>query len=137
MKSKNRKTKGITPVIATILLLLITIAIVGVSMVFFTRTVSTSTGAGDEQLKITTEQASKMLRIDNAAGTSVTIRNMGTQSIAQSELSVFVDNSLSTCTWTGLPVAKDGSATCTLGSSCTGKKVKVAGPAGSDELTCS
>lgn len=137
MSSRNRKPKGITPVIATILLLLITIAIVGVSMVFFTRTVSTSTGAGEEQLQTTTGQASKAIRIDNAAGTSVVIRNMGIQSIAQSELSVFVDNALAACTWAGLPVAKDGSATCTLGSSCAGKKVKVIGPAGSDEVTCS
>ena len=137
MRFKHNKTKGITPVVATILLLLITIAIVGVSMVFFTRTISTSTSAGEQQLQTTTEQASKMIRIDSAAGSSVTIRNMGTQSIASTELTVFVNNALTACTWAGLPMAKDGSATCTLGSSCTGEKVKVIGPAGSDEVTCS
>ncbi len=62
---KERKyKKGITPVIATILLLLITISMVGFAFVFFQRTTQTAARSGEEQLNQTTGQITTLFSID-------------------------------------------------------------------------
>ena len=88
--------KGITPVIAVILLLLITISMVGFSMVFFQRTVETATKSGDEQLAQQLDQIGSQPRIESAAGSKVVIRNMGSVALTVSNLVFSADGETKT-----------------------------------------
>ncbi len=82
--------KGITPVIAIILLLLITISIVGFSFMFFQRTTETASQSGEEQLKQQTSQAGTQLRIEAASPSyEISVRNTGTNKA--SNIAVYVD----------------------------------------------
>ena len=127
--------KGITPVIAVILLLLITISMVGFAFVWFTRLSATAQEQIDLQQNATTGAIAKKIRIDNAAGTAVTLRNIGTATVTPAEIGFFVNNVAATC-----PVASNippgGIATCTLTASCTGSQLKISAPGGSDQVVC-
>jgi len=68
--------KGITPVIAVILLLLITISIVGFSMLFFQRTAQTATQAGDAELEHFTKSQG-IPRLEGSSGNNVYLRSVG------------------------------------------------------------
>ncbi len=84
--------RGITPVVATILLLLITISITGVSFVFMQRTAQTSTLAGESQLNQTAGQVLTRFRIENIGNGKAYIRNMGSTEISSSILAVYINN---------------------------------------------
>ncbi|KHO48104.1 MAG: hypothetical protein QT00_C0001G0116 [archaeon GW2011_AR5] len=73
--------KGITPVIAVILLLLITISMVGFSMVFFQRTAETATKAGDEQLQQQLANFASQPRIESVSRNRVYVRNAGSSDL--------------------------------------------------------
>lgn len=136
--------KGITPIIAIILLLLITISMVGFAFVWFSRVASIS---AERTENLTAEQAStagKTIRIDNAAGTSFTIRNTGIAPLNLSrELALFVDDATrtisgATCS-TGNNFLNAGDfRTCSFtGGSCgSGQKFKVTAPGNTDVVTC-
>lgn len=155
--------KGITPVIAVILLLLITIAMIGFAALWFQRIAGTATQAGEQQLGSVTANQAKTAKIDNAArtatSTSISIRNTGSQAIKNSELSFFVAGTQFGCdsdanAGNGVTALADiqpsGTATClqlctqlsggtcTVGGQCvTGtSRVKVTAPGGFDEVTC-
>src|SRR3989338_420111 len=68
--------KGITPVIAVILLLLITISVVGSSMLFFQRTAQTATQAGDTELQQLTKSHG-IPRLEGSSGNKVYLRSVG------------------------------------------------------------
>src|SRR3989338_7737211 len=68
--------KGITPVIAVILLLLITISVVGSSMLFFQRTAQTATQAGDTELQQLTKSQG-IPRLEGSSGNKVYLRSVG------------------------------------------------------------
>ncbi len=74
--------KGITPIVATILLLLITISMVGFSFVFVQRTAQTSTQAGETQLNQTISQIGTAFSIENVNNNKVYIRNRGTNALS-------------------------------------------------------
>ncbi len=149
--------KGITPIIAIILLLLITISMVGFAFVWFTRIAESASAAGSSQLNQTLGQMAQKIRIDNVNGYTVTIRNIGSQTIQSASLSFYVNNTLRGCDGTldgnidafNIPV---GSVqTCYLCLGLTGScalssekticasngRLKITAPAGSDELICS
>lgn len=83
--------KGITPVIAVILLLLITIAIVGIAFTFFQRTTETTTQAGEQQLGQQISQTGISYSIENVDKNIVYVRNRGTSNLLLSLLSFYVD----------------------------------------------
>src|SRR3989344_3684763 len=83
--------KGITPVIAVILLLLITIAIIGFTSVFFQQTVTTG---GEQAQEAAAGQANKALQTEEMVDVSngkVTIKNVGTEPISTANVQIFVD----------------------------------------------
>lgn len=86
----NSSTKGITPVIAVILLLLITISIVGIAFTFFQRTTEAATTTGSRQIEQQVSQIGTQFAIEGADKNQVHIRNLGTTSLAG--LAFFVDN---------------------------------------------
>lgn len=93
--------KGISAVIATIMLLLITIALIGVVYAFITTLTGTTITTGTEQASATTDRMLKTIAISAATCRNTTpanniinftVENIGTKGIAAGELKVFVDD---------------------------------------------
>ncbi len=82
--------KGISAVIAVILLLLITIAIVGFAFSFFQRTTQTATQTGEQQLGQQISQIGTHFVIDGVEKNQVYVRNIGTSPL--SNLGFYVNN---------------------------------------------
>lgn len=126
--------KGITPVIAIILLLLITVAMVGFAFVWFTRISTTAA----ERIENQTERllSVKSLRIENAIGTTVDIRNTGDGTISAPEMAFYVNDIRTPATCPS--IAPNAVATCILtNSTCpTGGRVRVTVTGGTDVTTC-
>ena len=134
--------KGITPVIAIILLLLITISMVGFAFVWFQRVATTATGAADTQLQNQLNQQGKTLAIDNINPVSsiVTLRHTGTVAADTSQAAVYVNNAKVTCTWdTPGSWAPGASRSCTASPTftCTGNTIiSISAPGNKDSAVC-
>ena len=129
--------KGITPVIAIILLLLITISMVGFAFVWFQRVAQTATDSTDTQLQQQLAQQAEKIRIESGAGTSVTLRNTGSQALPVGSVALFVNNAQSTNSCPGSSQAAGAVFTCTLSSSCaSGNTLKATAPGNTDQITC-
>ena len=110
--------KGITPVIAIILLVLIVVALGGVFAAWMSRSMGTLTKTGQEQITKTAEQLQKSISIDEVSCTAsgtIYLRNTGTVNITCSEINVYVDDVLQTITCNPDPVTS-GSTTTINGS---------------------
>ena len=83
--------KGITPVVSIVLILMITISLVGVSMIFFSDVTETAGEGGKQTLETKISQAGENFRIENIDKNIVYIRNLGSTEL--SNLEFFVDNS--------------------------------------------
>ena len=86
--------KGITPVIAVILLLLITVSLVAFAYTWFTRVATTAaTGIENQTSKLL---ATKSIRIENAkvsgTTTKIDLRNTGDVIINSGELSFYIED---------------------------------------------
>src|SRR3989338_7172640 len=88
--------KGITPVIAIILLLLITISMVGFAFVWFQRVASTATQATDEQLTAQLNKQAQQIKLEGASGTTVTLRSNGNVALPVGSIVLFVNGSSAT-----------------------------------------
>ncbi len=86
--------KGITPVVATILLLMITISITGVSFVFLQRSVQTSAQSTEQQLSNQAGQMANAFSIEGVDKNIVYIKNVGAKSLNTSVLNFYVNNVL-------------------------------------------
>src|SRR3989344_3862245 len=84
--------KGITPIITVLLLLLIGVAIVGFAFAFFTNIFQTTTTETKTVLERQLISIGKNVRIDNVNGNKITLRNVGTRDILDSDLSFYVEN---------------------------------------------
>jgi len=135
--------KGITPVIAVILLLLITIAMVGFAFIWFGRVLTISTNATQAQLESQLSAQAKKISIDNinSALNTITIRNIGSQSVAGTELALYVNSTVASgCTWNPSSLPPGTTSTCnwsTPAPPCAaGTRVKVTAPGNFDEVLC-
>ncbi len=84
--------KAISAVIATIMLLMITVSLIGVFYVFSSTLAGTTTGSGSQQASQLTAQLSMCMQIDNIFGNQVTLRNCGKGVIENKSLVVMVDD---------------------------------------------
>ncbi len=133
--------KGITPVVAVILLLLITISMVGFSFVWFSRISEIATNQTQSQMQAQLDQQAQKVRIDSATTTTASIRNVGSRSIALAQIAVFIDGGSRTCTWSPAtdPLAVGSTATCTWsGAVCASgsSTIKASAPGNSDSVKC-
>ena len=140
-KKNSNNMKGITPVIAIILLLLITISMVGFAFVWFQRVAQTATSASDTQLQTQLNQQGETLKIEGALSNNVTLRNTGTIALPVNSVIVFVNGSSSLGNSTGCPsasVAAGSIFTCTTtAGTCSGTSiVKASAPGNTDQITC-
>lgn len=137
--NNSDQMKGITPVIAIILLLLITISMVGFAFVWFQRVAQTATGASDTQLQSQLNQAAQTARIESASGATVAMRNTGSQSIPVSSVAVFVNGTATTSGSCPSVAAAPGAVfSCTSTAAvCSGTStVKISAPGNSDQISC-
>ncbi|MBI4162813.1 MAG: hypothetical protein HY513_03955 [Candidatus Aenigmarchaeota archaeon] len=144
--------KGITPVIAIILLLLITVAMVGFALVWFQRFVSATGSQTEQNLQTQLDQQSKLIsivNINNAGGAKsiVSVKDIGTRNIALTEIAIFVDSSradvdsVAGCTDAGgtrvTTIATGATIDCTLDTLCSsGSRLKITAPGNFDETIC-
>ncbi len=138
--------KGVSTIIATILLLLVVIAIVGYSFGFFQSFFGQATSTGTEQLESVQGTLQQAAGIETATSNGFVIRNTGTASLTLSQLGVFVNNAPVSCSLWSTPtnnttitnVTSRGFANCTfVGATCTsGATLRVTTPGLSDTFTC-
>ncbi len=124
--------KGITPVVAVILLLLITVSVVGFAFGFFQRIFGLAGTGVENQTQAVIGKAAQTVSIDNvdAAGKKVTVRNTGTADIKDTELTAFAGTTRIDCTWSPTTVTPKTTTTCTWTTpSCSaGTSLKVVAP---------
>ena len=135
--------KGITPVVAIILLLLITIAVVGFAFGYFSTIMTTTGEAAGQQAEETTARLQKVVSIDNiyddAVNADVTVRNVGSQAILVGEIAFYADDvPVTTLTWIGSPpsIAAGQTETATLTGMTGCISIRVVGPSNSDVKEC-
>lgn len=126
--------KGITPVIAIILLLLITISMVGFAFVWFSRMTVGITNQTGEQIQQQIAAASKKVSIDSVTTANIWIRNIGTATIPIGEIGVYVNGAKVTCTWSG-SISPGSVSACGVGCSAGGT-VRATAPGNYDERGC-
>ncbi len=132
--------KGITPVIALILLLLITISLVGFAFIFFNRLMKSVTESTESEIENQLTMQAKKIKIDNIAknpsNTTIYVRNIGTALINSSELTVYLNDDLYRCNETFL-LGQSSVEPCTILATCSSSdKISVVAPGNSDSKLC-
>lgn len=93
--------KGLSAIIATIMLLMITVALIGVFYVFSSGVVTSSTGSAGAAATATTDRMLKTIAVSSATCKNTTpanniinftVQNIGTKDVLANELKVFVDS---------------------------------------------
>jgi flagellin-like protein len=133
--------KGITPVIAVILLLLITVSMAGFAFVFLQRSLETTTTSTEQSLQEQMNQQRQKVIIDNFVAGTVYIRQTGTVTIDDiGKIAVYVNGVRVTCgggEWTS-PFTPGSIKACNSASIvCNGNTtIKAVSPGGQDSATC-
>ena len=83
--------KGVTPVIAIILLLLITIAIVGFVTVFFQNVVEDTGTDTQESLETTLDIQGQKVEIISIENGNIAVKNVGTADISGDKITIAID----------------------------------------------
>lgn len=133
--------KGITPIIAIMLLLMITIAMIGFAYLWFTRISQNAMNRTENIMEQNRENLGKTIQIDNAIGAAdsmVFIRNTGSFPINVTEIKTYVAGALVSCDFTPiLEIAPGEIKGCNImASNCAGYLVKVSAPGNFDEFMC-
>ena len=133
--------KGVTPIIAIILLLLITISIVGFTFVWFNRFSQNLTDRTGDSLDKQTNLLKKQIRIDEVTKNSIFLRNVGSSDIKFEELLITIGD-----TDINLNDECTGNKTISAGvikkcsfseQTCnTGEKIRIIAPGNDDEINC-
>jgi flagellin-like protein len=127
--------KGITPVIAIILLLLITISMVGFAFIWFNRMMTTTTNETTRQTEEQLSQMGQKVSIDSTTASNIYVRNIGSVSIPVTRIAVYVNGAAVSCTWSG-SIAPGAVSACGVGCASGGVARAVA-PGNYDERACS
>ena len=129
--------KGITPVIAIVLLLMITISMVGFAFIWFQRISNILQNKTETGLEQQLEQIT--ISIDNvdSTGGSVTIRNTGTVTVQTSQIAIYVNGtSLASCSWDATEILPNGHATCSSSSIKNCNTIKATAKGSFDVVSC-
>jgi flagellin-like protein len=130
--------KGITPVVALILLLVIVIVIVGFSFGVFQGVVQSAGESAQTQAETTSGQVTQTVRIESidAATGTVSVRNIGSNNINASTVGVYANGAYVSCIgadWSDQTIAAGSVSTCTDTGiqGCT--IIRVTSPSGASE----
>lgn len=97
----------------------------------------TATRVGSAQLNETLSWMQQRIGIDDASGTVLKLRNMGTNAVITDRITVYLGNAYISCLWDSTSIRPNEVVSCTLPEPCSGKKVKIIAPGNSDEVFCS
>ena len=106
-------TKGISPVIASIILILIVLSLSSAYVVFTGRLAGSQTEAGQRQSQELTTGLTTIFKIDRVEGQDVVLRNIGTQTINANSLAVLMDDTQVNYTMSS-DIAQDATGKLTL-----------------------
>jgi len=131
--------KGITPVIAIVLLLMITIALIGFAYVWFNRMALGLGGTIERQSNQTMTQMGEAITITSCdvSGKTVYVKNTGSSTLDPSQIDVYVEGALGVSGCSG-GAAPGDTATCSISIDlASGNKVRaVTGSGAFDETVC-
>ncbi|MEM5826128.1 MAG: archaellin/type IV pilin N-terminal domain-containing protein [Candidatus Aenigmatarchaeota archaeon] len=129
--------KGISPVIAVVLLLMITISLVAFAYIFFMRLTGGAMNQTTTEQEALRQQQGKRIAIDGVSGNAIILRNVGTYPVGVTELSVFVNGVITNINCVFDTINPGSTVHCTLSNSCaSGGRVRVVSPGLTDEFTC-
>jgi len=133
--------KGITPVIAMILLVLIVVALGGVFAAWTTRSWEQLGETGEQQIEQVSEQLQMSIAIDTVQCANpgiIYVRNAGSVEITCAEMTLYVDDVLTakTCTTDPLPSGVVTDLTTLVDLSSGGPTVRVTVPGNSATYRC-
>ena len=80
--------------------------------------------------------AGKIVQIIKIEPRIITIRNVGTATIEKSELNVYINDELSSCTWNATSIEPNKTMACMLSSPCFSGSLTVVAPGGTDTTSC-
>lgn len=106
--------KGISPVIASILLILIVIALASSYVVFTNRLAQEQTETAEEQAQKVRTGAATLFHIETVSGRNVVVVNDGLQDLSPADLTVIVDSTQLNFTHSGTPIKPRESGTLTV-----------------------
>ncbi len=106
--------KGISSVVAVILLLLVSVSLAASTYVFLSSTVSTTEEAGSERVEQITQQLSTCVVIDSVYDNRMSVRNCGTGVVTNQSLFVFVDGNAVNFSMDKTQIIEDESGTVIL-----------------------
>jgi flagellin-like protein len=137
VKSSDKMKKGITPVIAIILLLLITISMVGFAFVWFSRLQGSIQDSVTNKTDSQINAMGKTVVIDLASNStgSIAIRNSGTSTINAAEYKLYVAGVDRTTSCSG-PIVPGATVVCSTTYCPMNGVVKVTAPGNTDETNC-
>jgi len=129
--------KGISTIIATILMLLVLVAIIGVAFTWFMTTTSGMQTTTEERVSALEEQVGRTISVDSisCSGTTlkVYVRNTGTKQINASTVLLYFDDALKGNNTANIPQGSVGEVNGTV-TTCSGTHtIKVAGPSNTIE----
>ncbi len=129
--------KGITPVIAMIILILIVIALGGVVATWVTKSWGTMAGRGEQQINTLSQQMQKTVTIDevDCPNGKIYIRHTGSVDIGANEIHVYINGAYDGSVAGGLTVGSV--ATYDHGAALnSGDEIKVTAPGNSATYIC-
>ncbi|MDD5416701.1 MAG: CARDB domain-containing protein [Candidatus Aenigmarchaeota archaeon] len=139
--------KGISAVLATVLIVVITVAIIGLAYGWATGMFKMVSDTSEENVGKTTDNMMKSVQIiaakcedtlaDNTNTVTFTIRSTGTKDIEAAELSAFLDEELQTVTFANLLAGTSDDFSFTT-DKVGDLNLKVSAPAGAvdEDITC-
>jgi flagellin-like protein len=139
------KMKGITPVVAVILLLLVTISMAAFAFGVFQRIFGLAGTAGETATLGIVSAAAQRIAVDNVPTlSSVVLRNVGTADVPHSSITIYSNDVLETCdTWidtsgSSAAIEPNTIATCDwAGNNCDpGEVLKVFAPGSQVSFVC-
>ncbi len=127
--------KGVDAAVATILLLMITVSLIGFAFVWFNRLVRNSAQLVENQTISEQQRAGMKIKIVTVHGDTVTVQNIGTVVIPANSVTAVVNNEFRG--QLGESLAPNEVKSFTLSSSCgSGDLLKVSAPGNDDFMTC-
>ena len=128
--------KGVTPVIAMIILILIVIALGGVVATWVTKSWSTLGARGEQQINTLSQQMQKTVTIDevDCPNGKIYIRHTGSVDIGANEIHVYINGVYNGTVTNTLPVG--GVTNYTAGALNSGDEIKVTAPGSSSTYVC-
>src|SRR3989344_4175605 len=129
--------KAVSNIVATIILLSLTMVLIGVTSAYFAHTTQYTQDQLEQQASQQEALRGSTIRIHAVGMSEVFVKNTGSRNISAGDMSIYIDNVPVSCVWDmqQLPVASV--ALCTLPAPCPGNGVlRVTPPGNEDAAVC-